>query len=92
MTTRMFFQDGTLKEFRELLGCQLAIAEDLMKEARADNFARVHRYDCTSPILMSQEMMAAFDAYDLETSLLERLDKVGAACAWAAAHAAIVTR
>ena len=81
-----------LNEFRELVGRQLAIPKDLVKQAGADGLACVCGHNRTSAILVAQEMMAAFDTENEETGFCERGNEFRAGDAGRPAHAAMVTR
>jgi hypothetical protein len=56
-----------LQEFRQLLGRDLAFHEDLVQDARADGLAGMRGDDCASPVLVPEEMVAAFDPQNAET-------------------------
>jgi hypothetical protein len=81
-----------LKHFPEFFSGQLAIPEDLVKQAGTDDLARVHRYNRASAILVTQEVMTAFDPENSEAALSEAGNKVGAGDPRTSAHAAMVTR
>ena len=70
----------------------VAISEDFVQETWADNLARVRRHDRAPPVLVAEEVMAAFDPENVETGLGERRDEFRAGDARSATHAAIVTR
>jgi hypothetical protein len=54
-----------------LVGGQLAISEDLVKQAGADGLARVRGHNRAPAILVTEEMMAAFDGKNAKASLFE---------------------
>jgi hypothetical protein len=76
----------------ERLGVLSPFPKDLMEQARTDRLASVDRYNCASPFLMTQEMVAAFDTQNAEAGLLERADEIGSGDPRNPAHAAMVTR
>jgi hypothetical protein len=55
-----------------LISRDLAIPEDLMEEAGTDDLARVRGHDRAAPVLMPQEMVAAFHPQNSEARLRER--------------------
>ncbi len=81
-----------LNQLRELVGGQLAIPEDFVKEPGSDGFTRVHRYNRASAALVAHEMMAAFDAENRKATPSDGGNKIGAGDAGTPAHAAMVTR
>ena len=66
-----------LNQLRELVGGQLAIPKNLVKQPWADPLARVHRYNRALAILVAQEIMAAFDAENRKARLSEGGNEIG---------------
>ena len=60
-----------LKEFLKLLAIQIAITKNLGEQPRSNSFARVNRHNCRTAIRVMNKMMAAFDAKQYKTSLLQ---------------------
>lgn len=58
---------------------QLAIPKDLVEETGTDGLARMGGHNRASPIVLVQEVVAAFDAQHTETGFSERRNEVGAA-------------
>jgi hypothetical protein len=75
-----------------LVGGQLAISQDFVKQAGADGLAKVRRNNRAAAILVTQEVMAAFYAKNAEAPLFESGNEVSAGDAGSPAHAATVTR
>lgn len=51
-----------LQQFAELVGGQVTVSEDSMEQTGADGLARVHRHNRAPAILVTQKVMAAFNA------------------------------
>ena len=66
--------------------CEVAIAEDLAEQAGADRFTGVDGDGCDSAIGMSQAMMTALDADDLEADLFQGTDQLLAGESFATGH------
>jgi hypothetical protein len=81
-----------LQQLAELLGGQLAVPENSVEQTGADGLARVHWHNRASAILVTQEVMAAFDANNAKTCPFEGGNEVGTGDAGIPAHAAMVTR
>jgi hypothetical protein len=75
-----------------LVGGELAVSQDSLKQTGADGLARVHRHNRAPAILVSQEVMAAFDPKNLKACLFEGGNKVATGDTRIPAHAAMVTR
>jgi hypothetical protein len=63
-----------------------------MKQTWTDGLACVDRYNRTSAVLMTQEMMATFDAHNAETDLPKGANETMPGDSRTPAHAATVTR
>jgi hypothetical protein len=70
----------------------MAIAKDLVQQPGSQRLARVHGHHGAPAIFVTKEMMAPFDANDLETVLHQGGDQFGAGDPWAPTHAAMVMR
>jgi len=83
---------GGLRKFSELFRAQLAVPNDLVKEAGADCFTRMDRHNSGSSVLVAQEMMAASDRDYSEPAFASATMSSAPVDAWSPAHAATVTR
>src|ERR1700719_3413383 len=80
------------QQLPELVGGQLAISQDFVKQARTDGLARVRRNNRAAAILVTQEVMAAFYAKNAEAPLFAGGNEVSAGDAGSPADAPTVTR
>ncbi len=55
------------KEIHKLLYGDSAIPRYLHEQAGSDRFPGMHRDDCTPTVRVTQQMMTASNAYDLES-------------------------
>lgn len=67
-----------LQQLGKLVGGQLAVSEDSVKQTGADGLARVHRHDRAPAILVTQEAMAAFHAKNAKACPFQHGNEVGA--------------
>lgn len=74
-----------------MLHVYLAITQDLVKQSRANDVARMDRHNGASSIGMAQEMMTAPDADLLESPAFECGDEFLRSDARDAGHAATAT-
>jgi hypothetical protein len=63
--------------FLELIPGEFAISQDLSKESTPNRLAAVYRYDCTSAVWMTQEMVTALRTDNFETHFPKGFDKLG---------------
>ncbi len=88
----VYLDISSLQQLPELVGGQLAISDDLVKQAGAYGLAGVRRHNRTAAILVTHEVVAAFHAKNAKASLFEGGNEVSACDAGSPAHAAMVTR
>jgi hypothetical protein len=50
----------------------LTVSEDSVEQTGADSLARVHRHNCAPAILVTQKVMAAFNAKEAKTYIRGR--------------------
>jgi hypothetical protein len=55
---------------------QLAVTQDLGEKSRANGFTAVHRYDGSSSVRMTKEMMASPDSHIAEACTVEYSDQI----------------
>ena len=60
-----------LQQASKIFDLDLTVSKDLVQESWADSLARMRRHDCGPPILVTQKMVAAFDAEHDESCLSE---------------------
>ena len=65
-----------LQKLKELITGQLAIAQDLGEKSRADGLVAVHWYDCNSPVLVMEKVMASSDSHVNEACTVEYSDQL----------------
>jgi hypothetical protein len=63
-----------------------------MEQARTDRLVSVNGYNRASPVLMTQEIVAAFDTQNAEAGLPQRANEIRSGDPRNPAHAAMVTR
>ena len=85
-------EDLRMQQGLQRFNSQLAVAQNLMKEARSNCFTRVDRDHCRSPILMPHEVMAAAYAEDEKSGSFQCSDQLATAYTGSLAHAAMVIR
>ena len=61
-----------LQHTSKIFDLDLTVSKDLVQQPWADSLARMRRHDGGPPILVTQKMVAAFDAEHDETCLGER--------------------
>lgn len=79
-----------LEQRGQLVSGDLAVTKDFRNQPGPDRFSGMDRNNGSPAVLVSQEVMAASDPNDLETSPLQRLDEVTPRKARHSAHAATV--
>jgi hypothetical protein len=78
--------------FLQFFPRDLAVSENLSKETAANRLAAVDGNNGAAAIRMAEEVMAAFDANEIESKTTQRLDDVGAGDCGKSAHAMTATR
>ena len=71
---------------------EIAVAENLGKETAADRLPAVDGNNGAAAVGVAEEVMAAFDANEIEPKTTQRLEEVGAGDRGKRAHAMTATR
>ena len=78
--------------FLQFFPRDLAVSENLSKETAANRLAAVDGNNGAAAIGMAEEVMAAFDANEIEPKTTQRLEDVRASDCGKRAHAMTATR
>lgn len=81
-----------LEQSGQILRAHLAVPQNPGHQTCSYGLASVHRHDGTAPVGVSQEVMAALDAHDLESCLAQGCDGLASCEAWKPGHASTQTR
>lgn len=71
---------------------EIAVSENLSKETAANRLAAVDGNNGAAAVGMAEEVMAAFDANEIEPKTTQRLEEASAGDCWKCAHAMTATR